>query len=68
MNGKHLLVGPIRIAGLYPLIQIITLRAQHRHDVDGRAAAHDAAGEGVIGAAVQMALGGKHGDEVGFEQ
>ena len=65
---QTLLVGPIGIAAGDPLIEIVTLRPQHRHDVDRRAAAHDAAGEGVIGAAVQVALGRIHRDEVGLQE
>ena len=56
------LVGPIGIAGLHPLIKIIALRAQHRHHVYRRAAAHNAAGKGIVSAAVEMPLGRKHRD------
>src|SRR5207248_8913780 len=45
------LIAPIGIAELHPVVEIGFHRAQHRHHINGRAAAHDLAGKSVIGAA-----------------
>ena len=61
------LVGPVRIARRDPLIEIVALRPEHRHDVYRRAAAHDAPGQSVVSTAVDMALRAEHRHEVGFQ-
>ena len=62
------LIAPIGIAELHPVVKIGFHRAQHRHHVNGRAAAHDLAGKSVIGAAIHMSFTGIHSDKIGFEQ
>ena len=67
-HRQHLLPRPVRVAGRHPVVHVGPHGPGRGHDVHRRAAAHDAAGELVADAAVEVARAGVHRQVVGLQQ